>query len=488
MTFARSVQISLVLIPITCVLIASAQQKVPGRAEVIDQLHQGNNQQALSLAEEALKANPRDCSLLSLRAIAFSAIGEPQPALQSFERALAQCPTYLPALEGAAQIQFARQSPEAVPLLDRIVALQPANPTAQAMLASTLRMQNKCDKALPHFKASEALFSTRPELLEGYGACLAHSGDLQAALDQYLQLLESHPNDTVRYDVALLQWKTHADNAALQTLAPLLEQAHEEAAFVLAAKICEEKGDTPRAVELLRSAILMAPDHTDNYLDFADIAFNHKSFQVGIDMLNAGLSRLPQSAPLYVARGVLEVQLSQSDAAIADFEQAHRLDPALSFAVDAIGIVETQQHQSGQSLALFESQARLHPDDALLQYLLAEQFAESADESLNLGNAIAAAKRAARLDPRYKAAHDLLAVLYLRAKQPRLAMQEAELALALDPNDQDALYQEIMARRRSGETAELSVLVARFNQVRKENAQKQQDIDRYRLQDGTTHN
>jgi hypothetical protein len=67
-------------------------------------------------------------------------------------------------------------------------------------------------------------------------------------------------------------------------------------------------------------------------------------------------------------------------------------------------------------------------------------------------------------------------------------MQEAELALALDPNDQDALYQEIMARRRSGETAELSVLVARFNQVRKENAQKQQDIDRYRLQDGTTHN
>jgi tetratricopeptide (TPR) repeat protein len=232
----------------------------------------------------------------------------------------------------------------------------------------------------------------------------------------------------------------------------------------------------------------MAPDHTDNYLDFADIAFNHNSFQVGIDMLNAGLTRLPQSAPLYVARGVLEVQLSQSEAAVADFEQAHRLDPALSFAVDAIGIVETQQHQSGQSLALFESQARQHPDDSLLQYLLAEQLSESADESLNLEAAIAAAKRAAKLDPRYKAAHDLLAVLYLRAKQPRLAMQEAELALALDPNDQDALYQEIMARRRSGETAELPVLVARFNQVRKENARKQQDVDRYRLQDGTTPN
>jgi tetratricopeptide (TPR) repeat protein len=353
------------------------------------------------------------------------------------------------------------------------------------MLASTLRTQNKCAGALPHFKASEALFSTRPDLLEGYGACLAQSGDLQAALAQYLQLLDSQPNDTIRYDVALLQWKTHANDAALQTLAPLLEQTHEEAAFILAAKICEEKGDTPRAVELLRSAILMAPDHTDNYLDFADLAFNHKSFQVGIDMLNAGLTRLPQSAPLYVARGVLEVQLSQSEAAVADFKQAHRLDPALSFAVDAIGMIETQQHQPRQSLALFESQARLHPDDPLLQYLLAEQLSESADEGVNLGHAIAAAKRAATLDSRYKAAHDLLAVLYLRAKQPRLAMQEAELALALDPNDQDALYQEIMARRRSGETAELPGLVARFNGIRKANAQKQQDVDRYRLQDGT---
>ena len=205
-------------------------------------------------------------------------------------------------------------------------------------------------------------------------------------------------------------------------------------------------------------------------------------------MLNSGIERLPQAAPLYVARGVLEVQLTKTAEAIADFEQAHRLDPKLSFAVDAVGMVQSQQHRGGQSLALFEEQAKRHPEDSLLQYLLAEQLAgeSGGDSEANLPAAIAAARRATALDPKYTAAHDLLAVLYLRAKQPAMAVQEAELALAQDPNDQNALYQEIMARRRSGQTRQIEDLIHHFNQVRQANEQKQQQADRYRLQDSAS--
>ena len=479
-----------VLVLTSCCTLSMAQQEKLGRAAVIEQLREGDNQNALAVAEQALKANPHDCPLRSLQAVALTALGQMEPALQSFNKALAECPTYLPALEGAAQIELAQQSPEATPLLKRILAQQPANPVAHSMLASILRSQHRCPEAIIHFEASKSLFAGRPDVVEGYGSCLAQTSDLRAALEQYLNLLVSNPNDKIRYDVALLQWKTHADKDALNTLSPLLEQGHEEPAFTLASKLCEEVGDTPQAVDRLRSAILLAPDHLDNYLDFADIAFNHKSFQVGIDMLDTGLQRLPQSAPLYVARGVLEVQLSDSDAAIADFEQAHRLDPALSFAVDAVGIMQTQQHQPAQTLALFRSQVKLHPDDALLEFLLAEQLSESGTDSdvgANLTEALTAAKRATTLDPNYKAAHDLLAVLYLRAKQSQLAITEAEVALAQDPDDQDALYQEIMATRRSGETSRLPALLARLNQVRKANEQKQRSLDQYRLQDTVVH-
>jgi len=465
--------------------VSPAQGDSADRAAVVGELRKGNPQGALLLAKEALRSAPRDCSLLALEALAYTGLLQTQPALESFRKALTFCPTYLPALEGAAQIEYAQRSPGAIPLLHRILAVRPEDPTANAMLATTLRTDGRCPDAIGHYERSQALFATRPDLLQGYGSCLAQTGDYNAAIVPYRQLLASHPTDSIRYDVALLQWKTHANDDALATLAPLLVDAHQEHALALASKIHEEKGETPEAVSLLRTAIVAAPDDAENYLDFAAIAFNHRSFQVGIDMLDVGLKRLPNSAPLYVARGVLEVQLSKSEVAIADFEQAHRLDPKLSFAVDAVGIMQSQQHRAGESLALFKAQAKLHPDDPLLQYLLAEQLSESAadDTGANLTAAIVAAKRAVNLDPAYLAAHDLLAVLYVRAKQPQLAIQQAELALAQNPTDQDALYQEIMARRRSGDTANLQALILRFNEARKENMRKQGSVDRYHLED-----
>ncbi len=481
--------LALLLASLAQPLVCQAQGTTPGRAEVIGELKKGNTQAALSLATQALQRSPHDCSLLSLKAVALTNLGQPVPALASFRSALTYCPAYLPALEGAAQIEYAQHTPGAIPLLERILAVQPDNPTANAMLATELRAQGKCEEALSHYSASKPLFSNRPDLLQSYGACLANTGDLKQALAIYQQLLASNPDGTIRYDVALLQWKTHAYDDALATLGPLLNEAQQLPALSLASKIHEEKGETPQAVRLLREAILKSPDDIDNYLDFAAIAFTHKSFQVGIDILIAGLRRLPNAAALYVARGVLEVQLSKSEAAIADFEQAHRLDPKLSFAVDAVGIMHSQQHQSAESLALFESQAKQHGDDPFLQYLFAEQLSEGAADAsgTRLAAAIAAAKRAVSLDPKYQAAHDLLAVLYVRANQPELAIQHAELALALDPNDQDALYQEIMARRRSGDISGVQALTTRFNEARQENGRRQQNADRYRLQEEGSH-
>ena len=332
-----------------------------------------------------------------------------------------------------------------------------------------------------HHALRQPLFAARPDLLQGYGGCLASTGDLNSALTVYKQLLSSNPDDTIRYDVALLQWKIHASQDALATLDPLLTGIHQVPVLTLASKIHEEDGDTPGAVQLLREAILQSPDEVENYLDFASIAFAHTSFQVGVDMLNVGLKRMPGSPSLLVARGVLEVQLSQTAAAIADFEEAHKLDPRLSFATDAIGILHSQQHLSAESLAMFKSQAEVHPDDPLLQYLLAEQLAEAGADQL--GAATAAAERAVHLDPGYQAAHDLLAVLYVRTNQLRQAVEQAKAALALDPNDQEALYQELLSRRRLGDTAEIKALTTRLNAARSTNAERQQKSGRYSLQE-----
>ena len=480
--------VPLALTALLC-LTALPQAAPSTRAAVVDALHQGDNQRAASLAGEALKRTPRDCSLLSLQGIAFAGLHQQPAANASFRKALSYCPQYLPALEGAAQVEFAQDAARALPLLNRILKLQPENATAHAMMAAALRQQGRCADALPHYQFARALFAGSPGLQQAYGSCLAATGDLQSALQQYTDLLSTQPSDLLRYDVALLQWKTHATEQALATLTPMLDGKHGADALALASKIHEERGETPEAVSLLREAILAAPDDVDHYLDFASLAFAHQSFQVGIDMLQPGIQRLPRAAALYVARGVLEVQLSRSEAAVADFEQARRLDPEMSFAVDALGIMHSQQHEDSASLHLFEEQAKLHPDDPLLQYLLAEQLSNvgSGDGDTNLKAAIDAAEHATTLDPKYKAAHDLLAVLYIRAARPELAIRQAELALAEDRNDQAALYQEMIALRNSGRKEEARALTARFNEARKANEKTQQQSDRYRLQEEPVH-
>jgi tetratricopeptide (TPR) repeat protein len=251
--------------------------------------------------------------------------------------------------------------------------------------------------------------------------------------------------------------------------------------LALGSRVAEDAGDTPLAVKLLRSAIVATPKNLDNYLEFAQISFNHHSFQVGVDMVNAGLTQIPDAAPLYLARGVLEVQLSQSEQAIADFEKAHKLQPQLSLAIDAMGIMKSQQFKSGAAMALFSEQSRLHPKDGLLQYLYAEALSQDTSGPNATQKAIKAAEQSVAANPEYGPARDLLALLWLRARQPEKALEQAEAARKIRPDDDVALYHEIMARRSLGQSQQVKELVKKLTVMRSENTRKARASRRYVL-------
>jgi tetratricopeptide (TPR) repeat protein len=461
---------------------ASAQSH-DSASDVVQLLRSRQYEAAEQAAQRLLAETPHDCRLLSLRGLALNGMEKAAEAKRSFEEALQSCPNDLLALEGAAQIAYAQKQPDAAALLERILALRQDDGTSHAMLASLYRAHRDCRAALPHFEASRSLFASHPQLQEGYAFCLASTGDDARAAANYQELLESHPNDTARYNLAVVQGKLHNPTAALQTLQPLLTSGSAEAPLELGSQLAEEAGQTPEAVQLLRTAILRQPGNADNYLRFAQLSFTHNSYQVGIDMLNAGLTQLANAGSLYLARGVLEVQLSQFDKAIADFQKAHRLEPQLSLAMDAIGIMQSQQHLSDASLKLFEQQAKMHPSDSLLQYLYAEALSEATTENDALPRAIAAAERSVKIEPGYQPAHDLLALLYLRAGQPAQAAQQAEVARKIDPADETALYQEIMAKRRLGQTAEVQRLVRQLAELQKTNTDQQRQRKGYVLKD-----
>ena len=446
----------------------NGQSTSPQDAAGIQALRQGDFARTIAEADGVLARDPHNCKMLAIRGLGMKNSGKTGEALKSFEEAAVICPDYLPALEGMAEIEYAQQSPKAVDILNRILALQPANSTTHAMLAVLDWKSGNCRQAVEHFaKAGELIQSSATAEIQ-YGSCLIALGDHKEAENFFRAMMEHEDNAGNRLRYAYACWKAKDDQLASETLAPLLDdRAANPQALTLAAQVAESRGDTPAAVQLLRRAILANPKAVKNYLVFAEISFNHSSFQVGIDMVNAGLGQLPQEARLYLVRGVLEVELNKLDDAVADFHQAHKLDPELSFAQDAIGMLLSQRHQSTESLAAYSAQAKSHPDDALVQYLYAEALGDSKGESddQTLDAAIRAASRAVALEPDYQPARDLLCVLELRAGQLADAMQQADEALKRDPEDETAIYQKLMAARRLGKSNDVAALVVRMKQV-----------------------
>jgi tetratricopeptide (TPR) repeat protein len=148
-------------------------------------------------------------------------------------------------------------------------------------------------------------------------------------------------------------------------------------------------------------------------------------------------------------------------------------------------LAESQQHKSSDALSSFRAAARAQANNALTQYLLAEALSQEApsEGSGDYAEEITAAKRACRLDPSLVAAHDLLATIYLQDGHDDLAITESRAALAVDPQDQQALYHEILALRQTGQKDQIPSLLKQLAALRQQSQEEAARNKRYQLQE-----
>lgn len=439
---------------------------------------------ALEVLEPALKLHHEDYRLWTLEGMAFSGIHDSGSSMRAYRMALAKRADYVPALEGAAQVEFEQNGADAVVLLNRVAALMPADPTTNAMLGVLAYRSGDCEKAVSHFELAAAVIDSQLAALSEYGYCLARLGRLDEAEGVLRRATTLDSSSRSRYNLALVEWKGNRCDNALATLAnDLNADSPREDQLTLAAEIYESKNETPHAVELLRRAILLHPKESDAYVVFAMLANDHGSYQVGIDVLNAGISRIPNEATLFMARGVLHAQMGDLNKAIDDFESANRLDPHLSFVATAEGIAQSQKHDPDKALGAFREEAKLHPENAFNQYLIAETISQlgAKDGSALYEEEMRAAHQAVKLDPHLTVARNLLASTYLQSGKFALAMEESRAVLALDANNQEALYHLILALKKANQTEELSALTGRLIKLRDADKDGKSHLVRYEL-------
>ncbi|MGA2807768.1 MAG: tetratricopeptide repeat protein, partial [Terracidiphilus sp.] len=382
-----------------------------------------------------------------------------------------------------------------IPLLERVLKADPKDETAHEMLATLETKQGNCQAAIDHFLLSTEAIANHSYSLEAYGYCLVQTNQPEKAVPVFEQLIQLIPTVTYpKYDLAVLLVETKQNEAALKVLEPLLATDESDPELLsLASGAYEAVGNTPKAVSLLRQAIVLSPANATYYNAFVMLCLDHDSFQVGIDMINAGLMRIPNDSTLYISRGLLYAQLADYDKAEADFNTAERLDPAQSLSAYAKDMAEllkspnlSDKNHPERALLEIHAQLKAHPDSALLHYLLASLLVnqESGADKGSSEEARNAALEAVKLKPDFVQARDILASIYMSSGQYDLAIEQCRLALQYSPSDKTAVYHLMIALRHSGQAGqhdEIQALVKRLSELQQSSLQKETDRKRFRL-------
>jgi tetratricopeptide (TPR) repeat protein len=444
--------------------------------------------EALELLHSALQSAPNDPRLLTLQGVAYRGLGDKKASLLSFQKALKISPNAIPALHGAAQIEYESGSASGIPLLQHLLQLEPGNPTTHGMLAVLAYQRGNCNLATVHFKKVGTLFDSEPAALHAFTVCLLKLKQYDEAVRVFQRTVNlSVDEQGERHVLAAIQLMAKRPADALTTLEPLLQTGSPDAETLeLASSAYEYTKDTARAVSMLREAILLDPQNVNLYLDFANISYAHGSFQVGIDVINDGLGLQPNAAPLYFARGVLYVQLANFEKAETDFEKAYELDPSQSLSSAAQGLAAAQQNDFERALAKTEESLSRKPDDPLMLYLQADILAQKHPDpdSADFQLAMRSARKAVSLQPTLAAAQGVLAKLYLQSGRYKEAAEECRKALLNDPKDQASVYHLIQALRKIGNNDEVPDLLKRLALLRRQAAKETSDRYQYRLVEG----
>lgn len=467
----------------------ASAQSVPSIATIQSLIRAKQLDQALKETQSALKQKPLDARLWTLEGIIFSLQDNVSAAHSAFGKALRISPQYGPALKGEVQILYPQSDKRAIPLLERILKADPNDQTAHEMLATLEKRQGKCNLALAHFLSSGPAIDKHADSLEAYGYCLVQLKKTEEAIPVFEKLIELSPDRPyARYNLAVVLSANNQNEEALKALEPLLtSQQSDPDVLSLASQAAEATKDTPRAVALLRQAIVQSPTTQDYYIAFATLCLDHDSYPAGIEMVNAGIARIPNSSALYISRGLLYVQLTEYAKAEQDFRRAEQLDVNQSMSLYAADLAEVQRNNPDEALRRVRIQLKAHPESARLHFLLAQLLMNNDPEpdSAAYREAVAEDQAALKLQGDLVIASDLLASIYMRAGQYDKAIELCRAVLKHAPTDETAMYHLMISLRHAGKKDEAQQLVKRLADLHQQSLKNETDRKRYRLVIGT---
>lgn len=452
-----------------------------GFEQVRDLIRRGEFAAAVQACDESLKKTPRSFEgwqIWTLKGIALQGLGKPPESLAAFRRALAIQPNFLPALQGAAQLEYQLHDPNCRKTLEALLRVRP-EPTVHAMLGVLAYERRECSAALKHFgSAGEA--ANQPIIKWQRATCHFQLEDWDAAATQFRELLAMKEDARIRYNLGLAETRANRHTEAVATLLPLRSQADGEGLSLLASAY-EANKQTPEALEVLREAIARFPLEERLYADLATICLDHNAIPLGLEVLEAGTKNLPKSARLQTLLGVLHARAEQRDKAETAFKTAERLAPEAGFGRVGLAVAMLESGAVDEAVKLLREQKQRIPNDARVNLTLAQALLQKDSSPAELREAQALLRGLIARQPANARAHSLLGKLYLRREETSNAARALETAIRLDPADRNSTYQLMTVYRKQGRIREATALQGKVQKLLDDERAAEAEAGRYRL-------
>jgi len=449
--------------------------QAPADSALLSDLGNHRYAEAVSLANHDLQRRPGDPWLLTMRGLALDAMGKTGEGLASYQEALRTKPDYLPALKGAAQLTYRQHDARASLYLQRLLAIDPKESAAHAMMGVLEFERHDCHAAIRQFQASGDVVLTREVSATEYASCLMREQQTGTAVEALHRARSYFPQSrTLRYDLGLAQMQNGDTPGALATLAP--EPDDDAGLLNLRASVEARTGDLNAAFFDLRHAVEMEPRDPRNYVDMALLCLDHDQYQRAADVMSTGIQYLPQNASFYAIRGIAYAELSRYDEAEKDFSRSAALDPKSAFGQLAHNILNVERSQPEQAKATLEKQVRDRPSDAVTNTLLADLLLQqgATPGQPEWDEAKAAVSRALRTRPDSVDALNLQGQIELEEGRLEAAAGTLEHARRLNPDNPATLNRLLTIDKRLGREQDAREVAGHLKAMLNEQAQREQ--------------
>jgi len=305
------------------------------------QLAAGQRDEAQKLVDEVLKENPRDNQALLMRAQFGVDRGDPVSAITDLRAVLRDQPDS-PAIVGAlARVHMINKEPE----------------LARDTIGRAVEM-----------------FPNRPQLRFVFAEYLASSGDFTAAMRQVDEVIKANANSLEARDLkARIQIAQKDEAGAEETFRQMKQLAPKQPqVLVRLGQFYVARKQFDRAIAEFEEAGKLAPNAPEPALLVVNTLLAQGNPTAAVARLDAAVKARPDSVPLLVALGELQIQRRALADAETTFRRVNTLDPKAPAAYLNLARLAAVQNQRPAAIKWLQDGMAALPDNVGMRLALAE--------------------------------------------------------------------------------------------------------------------